>query len=193
MLKKDQKHWYAMRDLKRRNAKEPAYLMLKDKVAQVYTPMVKRTVVVRGKRQVIDIPFVADLLFVYDSRAVIDPIVERTRTLQYRFARGGAQGTPIVVRDEDMESFMAVTQGSEPFKYYSMEEVSDALCGKDIVIVGGELDGCRGKLMTVRGTRKKRLVVSLGGLLAAGVLVEPDFIRLADETESGEEEKAARR
>lgn len=79
-----------MRDLKRPNAKLRAYEMLKDKVERVYTPMVKKTLMRNGKRCLVDVPYIPDLLFVYDCKSVIDPIVSSIPTFQYRFVRSGA-------------------------------------------------------------------------------------------------------
>lgn len=176
-----EKQWFVMRDLKRPNAKEPAYLMLQGKVETVYTPMIQSVVVRLGRKQVVEVPFIRDLLFVYDSPEVIDPIVEMTPTLQYRFVRGGRSNERMVVPDDEMERFMTLVNGNYAFKYYSLDEVSSAMCGRDIIIVGGELNGYRGKLLTVRGSKRKQLVVALKGLLAVGVVVEPEFIRFPSE------------
>lgn len=41
-LTTDERQWFVMRDLKRRNAKQPAYLMFKDKGMEFFTPMVHK-------------------------------------------------------------------------------------------------------------------------------------------------------
>lgn len=41
----------------------------------------------QGKRVRQQVPFMPDLLFVYDSRKVLDPLVEQIATLQYRFIK----------------------------------------------------------------------------------------------------------
>ena len=174
------KRWFVLRDLKRTNALNPAYLMLRDKVETVFTPMVKSFVMRQGRKQVVEVPYIRDLVFVHDSPSVIDPIVAATPTLQYRFVRGGRSNERMVVPDDEMERFMAVIRSQRMFRYYTPDEVSSAMCGRDIIIVGGELDGFRGKLLTVRGSKRKQLVVALRGLLAVGVVVEPEFIQFAD-------------
>ena len=47
-----------------------------------------------------------------------------------------------------------------------------------IRIIGGLLDGYEGSLVTVRGSRVKRLLVEIPMLLAASVEVEPEYIQL---------------
>ena len=47
-----------------------------------------------------------------------------------------------------------------------------------IRIIGGTLDGYEGFLLTMRGSKVKRLLVELPSLLAASVEVEPEYIEL---------------
>ena len=49
---------------------------------------------------------------------------------------------------------------------------------RQVAIIGGPLDGYTGTLVTVRGSRRKRLLVEIPMLLAAAVEVEPEYIRL---------------
>ena len=45
-------------------------------------------------------------------------------------------------------------------------------------IVGGPLDGYEGRLLSVRGSRVKRLLVDIPNLLVAGVEVQPEYIQV---------------
>ena len=49
--------------------------------------------------------------------------------------------------------------------------------GKWIRIVGGGLDGFEGRLKSTRGSKVKRLIVELPGLLAVGVEVDAQYIQ----------------
>ena len=64
----DRLQWFVMRDLKRRNAKLPAYKLLEGLGIKVFTPMVWKLVVRHGKRCREEVPFMQDLLFVHDMR-----------------------------------------------------------------------------------------------------------------------------
>ena len=70
-----------MRDLKRRNAKLPAYQQLADSGMEVFTPMMWQIFHVRGKRIRRQVPVVSDLLFVHAVPEARDPIVEDIPTL----------------------------------------------------------------------------------------------------------------
>ena len=52
--------------------------------------------------------------------------------------------------------------------------------GRKIRIIGGLLNGYEGFLLTTRGSKTKRLLVNLQGLLAVGVEVNPDYIQLLE-------------
>ncbi len=67
--------WFVMRDLKRANAKEPAYKLLEGKNMEVFVPKVWKLLTRNGKRVREEVPFIRDLLFERDNRANLDPIV----------------------------------------------------------------------------------------------------------------------
>ena len=170
--------WFVMRDLTRSNAKLPAYQMLDDLGIKNYTPKVQKIIVRKGKRECKKVPFIHDLLFVHDSRRIIDPIVENVHTFQYRFLKGRM---PMTVREKDMDYFMKAMETSESPQYFRPEDITPEMRKRKIRIIGGPLDGYEGHLITVRGSKVKRLLVELPALLAATVEVEPDFICLVKE------------
>lgn len=173
--------WYALRDLKRPNAKQPAYKLL-EKVhkMEVFTPKKEKIVTQKGKRVKMEVPFIPDLLFVHDTLDNINPIVEKTETLQYRYRTGGEHYEPIIVPDKDMERFIFAVSQSESSQYYLPEEITPQMYGRRIRIVGGNLDGYEGCLLTMRGSKTKRLLVELKGLLAVGVEVNPEYIQFVE-------------
>ncbi|MCH5221530.1 MAG: UpxY family transcription antiterminator [Muribaculaceae bacterium] len=168
--------WFAMRDLKRPNATVRAYQQLANDGFEVFTPLKWELKTSRGKRIRRQIPYVFDLLFVRSTRAALDPKVKETSTLQYRFVKG-SKATPMVVRDTDMERFIKAATASDDAKYYLPDEIAPEMYGKAIKIVGGPLDNIDGHLLSVKGLRKKRLIVSLPGFFSVAVEVNPEYIR----------------
>lgn len=168
--------WYALRDLKRPNALQRAWERFEEMKMTVFTPKKWILSKVKGGRKPKEVAIIPDLLFVHESRAVLDPIIENTETLQYRFRKYGAQNEPIIVPDADMERFIHAVTSSESPMYYLPEEITPQMYGKEIRIVGGPLDGYEGRLLKMRGTRVKRLLVELKGFLVAGVEVSPEYI-----------------
>ncbi len=169
--------WFVMRDLTRPNAKLPAYKLLDGLNIRTFTPMVWKLMLNHGKRERRQLPFIHDLLFVYASRAELDSVVETTPMLQYRYLRGGYK-MPMTVRAADMQRFMHAVRFSSSPQYYRPDEVTPAMRNRRIRIIGGNLDGYEGSLITTRGSKVKRLLVEIPMLLAATVEVETEFIQL---------------
>lgn len=169
--------WFVMRDLTRPNAKLPAYKLLDGLNIRTFTPMVWKLMLNHGKRERRQLPFIHDLLFVYASRAELDSVVETTPMLQYRYLRGGYK-MPMTVRAADMQRFIHAVRFSSSPQYYRPDEVTPAMRNRRIRIIGGNLDGYEGSLITTRGSKVKRLLVEIPMLLAATVEVETEFIQL---------------
>lgn len=172
------KRWFVMRDLTRSNASLPAYKLMETLGVTYYTPMHWVLVSRGGRKRREYVPFIHDLLFVHETRSKLDAIVSKTPTLQYRFLKGGAYCEPMVVREAEMTRFMhAVGSVGNP-RYYQPTEITPSMCGRRIRIVGGSLDGYEGKLLSVRGSHVKRLMVELPSWLVAAVEVNPEYIQL---------------
>ena len=80
-----QTQWFVLRDLKRPNAKLPAYKFLRNERFEVFVPMKTRVITRQGKKEIEEIPVIQDLLFVHADRESLDPLISKTETLQYRF------------------------------------------------------------------------------------------------------------
>ena len=173
----DGSRWFVMRDLSRNNAKLPAWEMLRAQDIRHFTPLVWRMVSVGGKRQPRQVPYVQDLVFAYATREVLDPLVERIRTFQYRYLRHTWR-EPMTVPGPDMERFIRAVESTESPRYYTPQEITPDMRDRRIRIVGGTLDGYEGTLVTVRGSKRKRLLVEIPMLLAAAVEVEPEYVKL---------------
>ena len=169
-----QPRWFVMRDLKRPNAKVPAYRHLKDMGMEVFTPLKRR---MNARKEWEESPLIHGLLFVHESREALDLVVETLPTLQYRYVPGKFR-EPMVVPDADMKKFIHAVTVTDAPKYYLPEEITPSMYNRKIRIMGGPLDGYEGFLLTVRGSRIRRLLVELPGFLSVGVEVNPDYIQL---------------
>lgn len=167
--------WFVMRDLTHYHSKSLAYKMLDGLKIENFTPKVQKLVVRGGKRERIEVPFIHDLLFVHDSRLTLDPIVEKVPTFQYRFLKGRI---PMIVRDKEIEQFKKAVESSESPQFYRPQEITPDMRKRKIRIIGGALDGYEGTLVTMRGSKVKRLMVELPTLLAAAIEVEPEYIEI---------------
>lgn len=173
-----EKQWFVMRDLKRRNSNNLAIDDLENAGLEVFTPMTQMIMTIGGRRQRRDVPVIQDLLFVHEAREVLDSLVAKSPTLQFRYLFGKTKDEPMTVRDEEMEKFIHAVNNTETPLYYKPGEISKAMYGKKVRIMGGMLDQYEGRLLSVKGMRKRRLIVELPGLITAAVEVEPDFIQI---------------
>lgn len=174
-----EKQWFVMRDLKRRTSNTLAIHDLAKAGLEVFTPMTQMVMRIGGRLQRRDVPVIQDLLFVHETKENLDPVVSLTPTLQYRYQRGKTMDEPTTVRDEEMNRFIFAVSNTETPIYYKLGELTEAMYGKSVHIHGGRLDGYQGRLLSIKGMRKRRLIVELPGLLAAAVEVEPDFIHFS--------------
>jgi hypothetical protein len=172
------KSWFVMRDLKRVNAKLPAYKLLRNSEFEVFTPMKWRLVKKNGQKIKEEIPAIPDLLFVHSTREKLDWMVENIRTLQYRFFKGGGYCEPMTVRDQDMNRFIVAINSTETPAFYTPEEITPAMYGRTVRIIGGPLHEYEVPLLKMRGSKVKRIIVELPTLLAAVVEVNPEYIQL---------------
>lgn len=165
-----------MRDLSRRNANVMAHDSLAKEGVEYFTPMKEVIMTIRGKRQRRSIPVIQDLLFVHESKDRLDPIVLKYPNLQYRYCRGKSINDPLTVGDTDMERFIHAVAKTENPRYYLPGELTPAMYGKQVRIVGGPLDGYDGKLLSVKGMRTRRLIVEIPDFITSAVEVNPEFI-----------------
>lgn len=172
------KQWFVLRDFKKHNAKCPAYKELPKIGIECFTPMRWIVTTKAGVKKREHVPVIQNLLFAHETRAILDPVIETTDTLQYIFLRGAGRSVPMIVSDAEMERFInAVNNDPQPVYFYP-SEITDDMLGKEIKITGGPLDGYQGRLLKMQGSKKKRLVVEIKGLMVAAVEVNPDFIQL---------------
>lgn len=169
--------WYVMRDLTRWNSRHPAYRLLGEMGMEVFVPMVSHVRTCKGVHVRDEVPFIQDLLFVHESQSRLDVAVEDIPTLQYRWLRNTWR-QPMTVDETRMDRFIRAVAATDFPKYYLPSEITPAMYGRTVRIVGGPLNGFEGGLITTRGSKVKRLLVELPGFLAAGVEVSPEFIQL---------------
>lgn len=174
----DGDRWYVLRDLKRHNAKDPAWRVLREKGFHVFTPMRERLRTVGAKKIREQVPVIPDLLFVKSSAAALDEEMRFIPTLQYRFVKGAPYRTAMTVPEKEMERFIRAVGADGSPVYYLPGEITSDMIGREVRIMAGPLEGYIGRLLKMRGTRKRRLLISLENYVTAAVEVARDYIEL---------------
>lgn len=173
-----EKQWFVMRDLKRRNANNLAIHDLAKAGLEVFTPMTQMVMNIGGRMQRRDVPVIQDLLFIHETKVNLDPYVSKYLSLQYRYQLGKTINEPMTVSTEEMNRFIFAVSNTETPIFYKPGELTKSMYGKCVRIVGGILDNFEGQLLSVKGKRKKHLIIELPNLIAAAVEVQPEFIQL---------------
>lgn len=120
---KEEVRWYVMRDLKRTNARQPAYKLLEGLKMEIFVPMRWSLKTRKGIHVREEVPFIQDLLFVHETQSNLDTVVGKTPTLQYRWLRNTWR-EPMTVADKDMRRFIKAVRSTEFPQYYLPEEVT---------------------------------------------------------------------
>ncbi len=171
------KQWFVLRDFRKWNAKAPAYKALPKLGIKCFTPMHWIVATRRETKTREYVPVIQNLLFAYDTKEVLDPIVAKDSSLQFQYKRGAGSASPMTVPDSDMERFINAVSNDPSPVYFTIDELTPDMFGREIAITGGLLDGYQGKLLKAQGSKKKRLIVSIPNFMAAAVEVRPEFIR----------------
>ena len=174
----DEKQWFVLRDLTRPIAKLPGHLRVQQAGLEVFTPMKWVVSDRQGKKVRKLTPVIHDLLFVHATKEELTPLINKTDTLQFRYLKGKGYCVPMTVRDKDMGRFIEAVKATDSPQYYTPSELTALSYGKKVrLICDGVMNGYEGKLLSVKGSRKKRLIIEVPGILAVVYEVSPDFIQ----------------
>lgn len=77
-----------------------------------------------------------------------------------------------------MERFLCAVKSTDSPKYFTPDELTPEMCGREVRIIDGPMCGASGRLLKVEGSNRKHVIIELPGLLAVGVKVKSDFIEL---------------
>lgn len=171
--------WFVMRDLHRWNSNHPAWQTLSDSGLEVFTPLQWKVTLIKGHRFRRHVAVIPDLVFVKGSRETLDTIVAKDPLLQYRFVKN-CGGRPMTVRETEMQLFIKAVNSNSKVKYYTPDELSSLHKGKKVRIISGPLHGFEGTLLSVRGSKVRRLFVEIPEIVAAAVEVKPEFIEIIE-------------
>lgn len=131
-----------------------------------------------GRRKVrCRVPAVHNLIFVRTDAAGIRALKESLPYLQYLMRREEGRATPVVVPEEQMRHFIAVAGSDDERTMFVQAACAEWRCGDRVRICGGAFAGVEGRLMKVRGTRSRRVVVAIDGVAAvATAALDPALI-----------------
>ncbi len=146
---------------------------------QAYVPMQYELLKVNGQRQRVLRPAIHELVFVKATKEDLLDYKHSSRLNPYIFFRSMRleQGwKPIVVREDDMENFMKLTQMSEiGLKYFKPEELRLSK-GQKVRIMDGIFKNIVGTVQKLPHKRGDYLVVEIPGVSVVAASIKPDYV-----------------
>lgn len=160
--------WWAMsapyqRELKAKAALDK--LGIENFVPMRYQAVRKRT----GSMARELLPAIHNLIFVRGSKPCVSQAKKDILWLQWLTRPEGGKNVPVTVPDKDMEQFIAVTNTYNEHLIYIQPDEIDLRKGAPVRILGGPFNGFEGTFIKVKGSRTKRVVVMLKGIVGVAM------------------------
>ena len=168
------KHWFAIRVTYSRELTVQAYF--KAASIECFVPMRYILKLQQGKKRRILEPVIHNLIFVHTTKTELDRIKAEMGIklpIRYMMQTDGEQRIPITIPDDQMRHFMAVTNThDEQLQYLDPAEIN-LLHGDRVRIIQGMFAGIEGIFLRIKGSRSRRVVVSIQGVMAVATAAVP--------------------
>lgn len=170
--------WWAMsapyqRELKAKAALDK--LGIENFVPMCYQAVRKRT----GSMARELLPAIHNLIFVRGSKPCVSQAKKDILWLQWLTRPEDGKNVPVTVPDKDMDQFIAVTNTYNEHLIYIQPDEIDLRKGTPVRILGGPFNGFEGTFIKVKGSRKKRVVVMLKGIVGVAMAeITPDLLEI---------------
>ena len=172
---RDSEIWYAMRATYRR---EPdAMRLLEKENLGCFIPMQYKISIKKGKKVRALVPVVHNLLFVHARPSELKRIKSQVAYLQY--ITDTRSGQKIIIPDNEMQRFIAVAGSySDHLLYFQPDELNLSK-GTKVCITGGDFEGQEGIFLKVKGSRDRRVVIAIQGVIAVAMAtIHPNLIEV---------------
>ena len=172
---KDNEIWYAMRATYRR---EPdAMRLLEKENLGCFVPMQYKISIKKGKKVRVLVPVVHNLLFVHARPSELKRVKSQVAYLQY--ITDTRSGQKIIIPDNEMQRFIAIAGSySDHLLYFQPDELNLSK-GTRVRITGGDFEGQEGIFLKVKGSRDRRVVIAIQGVIAVAMAtIHPDLIEV---------------
>lgn len=144
-----------------RSSRLYGYELIQNIVPAFFMPM-KERITTRGGRRIRTVtPAIPDIFFVNDTLSHLNRLVNQDKGVEYLYIKGLPYRQPVIIRDSEMDNFIAATTADQRVTFHSADSDNlSHLIGRRVRIThnGTTIEG---ELLTVRGSRTRRLRVSL--------------------------------
>lgn len=166
--------WYAMKTTYKRELQAKEYLDAHG--IENFIPMQQKVEIKNGRKKVVIIPAVHNLIFIKTDLAQLREIKISLSYIHNRLATEGDHLSPIIVPTSQMDQFIDVTRHHLDRVLYVDLTTARLEKGTPVRITDGDFKGYEGELEKVKGKRDRRVVVSIEGIVAYKFEVAAKFI-----------------
>ncbi len=172
MQQEQKNYWYAVRVTYNREMKVKQVLDARH--IENFLPM-KYRITMRGERKIKEkVPAIHNLIFIYISRKDLQELKD-TSTLPIRYIMNKETRNPIVIPEEQMKNFIAVSGTLDEQLIYLEADIINFKKGDKVRVTGGLFAGSEGYFVRIKGDR--RVVVCLQGIVAvATAFIHPSLV-----------------
>ncbi len=164
--------WYVMRVAYKRVMELKRYL--DERRVESFLPMRYEYVTAQGRKVRKLVPAIYNLVFVRASRQQVHEIKEATSQFaRYYMHREDGRPCVTVVPDVQMENFIRVAGTFDDQLLYFSDQELDLTKGDKVRILAGPFAGAVGVYIRLKGTRARRVVVSIEGVMAVATTTVP--------------------
>ncbi len=165
--------WFAMRTTYHRELE--AKRLLDERNVENFIPMAYRKSASTGKKRLV--PVIHNLIFVRTTTSRMQELKSPSCIPQLQYMMDRIRGRKIIVPENQMRQFIAVTGTyDETLRFFGPAEINFTKSQK-VRITGGIFEGCEGKFVKVKGSRSRKVVIEIQGVVSVALVsVHPDLV-----------------
>ncbi len=165
--------WFAMRVTYHRELE--AQRLLDEKHVENFIPMKYERSERSGKKRLV--PVIHNIIFVRTTASKIAELKKPSCIPMLQYMMDQRLGKKITVPEKQMRAFIAVTGTyDESLRFFGPAEINFSKAQK-VRITGGIFEGCEGAFVKVKGSRSKKVVVEIKGVVSVALVsVHPDLV-----------------
>jgi transcription antitermination factor NusG len=165
--------WFAMRVTYHRELE--AKRLLDEKGVENFIPMKYEKSARTGKKRLV--PVIHNIIFVHTTAPRIQELKNPSCIPILQYMMDNRLGKKITVPENQMKQFIAVTGTyDESLRFFGPSEIHFTKAQK-VRITGGTFEGCEGVFVKVQGSRSKKVVIEIQGIVAVALVsVHPELV-----------------
>ena len=153
------------------------YETAQSKFREFFMPMKEAMSVVRGKRIVRHEPAIAGLFFVKDTLANVQRLADGSQGFELKFIKGRKYREPVVIPEKEMDAFIQALGTASEVRFFLPDDPN--LKGKigQKVRIHKDQSHFDGHIISIRGSKRRWLRISIEGYLVAEMEFDLDALR----------------